>query len=86
MQSSSAIYSCVAEPNLGLLTVVNVLMPGCDEGEHRIFIAGQQERSPGQLVLKTPELPDGVQGGIFKAQVGRREDPRMYQLLHNSEN
>ena len=33
-----------------------------------MFIAGHQARSPGWLVLETPELPDGFQASIFKRQ------------------
>ena len=53
--------------------------------ENAAFSPGHQARSPGQLVLKTPELLDGFQGGIFKGQVrgggGRRVCD---QLVHNS--
>ena len=36
--------------------------------ESTAFIAGHQARSPGQLVLKTPDLPEGFQESIFKAR------------------
>ena len=35
------------------------------------FTAGRQARSPGLLVLKTPELPSGFQEGILKVRWGK---------------
>ena len=67
----------VVKPNLGLLTQVaclltcswvNLLMPGCGEGKCS-FYSKCQARSPGQLVLKTPKLPDRFQESIFKDKV-----------------
>ena len=37
--------------------------------ESAVFISGHKARSSGQLVLKTPELPDGFHQSIFKGQV-----------------
>ena len=49
--------------------------------ENAVFIAGHQARSPGQLVLKTP---NGFQENIFKGQV-REESCRVCdQLVHSS--
>ena len=39
------------------------------EVEKNSFIAGHQERSSGQLVLKRPELPEGFQGKVYKDRV-----------------
>ena len=49
-----------------------------------MFIAGHQARSPGQLMLKTPELPDGVQESMFKGQVREGGHKVCDQLLQNS--
>ena len=43
-------------------------MPGCGEGKCS-FYSKCQARSPGQLVLKTPKLPDRFQESIFKDKV-----------------
>ena len=52
--------------------------------ESAAFIAGHQARSPGQLLLKTPQLPDGFQQSIFKGKV-REVCPRVCdQLGHDS--
>ena len=52
--------------------------------ESTAFVAGHQARSSGQLVFKTPELPDGFPESIFKDQM-REGQPRVCdQLLHNS--
>ena len=49
-----------------------------------VFIAGHQVRSPGQLALKIPELPDGFRQVIFKGQM-REGHPRVFdQFVHNS--
>ena len=45
--------------------------------ESAVFIAGHQARNPGQLVLKTPKLPDGFQESIFKGQVREGESQGM---------
>ena len=52
--------------------------------ERAVFISGHQARNPGQLVLKTLELPDGFQESIFKGKM-REGPPRVCdQLVHNS--
>lgn len=52
--------------------------------ESTMFIAVQQARSPGKLILKTPELPDGVQESIFKGQVREGGHRVCDQLIQNS--
>ena len=53
--------------------------------ESEAFIAGCQARNLGQLALKTPELPDGFQQGIFKGKVraggGRRVCDQLVHIL-----
>ena len=54
--------------------------------ESTAFIARCQVRSPGQLVLKTPKLPDGFQENPLKGKV-REGGPGVYdQVGHNSPN
>ena len=52
--------------------------------ESAAFIVRRQTRSPGQLMLKKPELPDGFQGGIFKGQVREASLRVCDQLMHSS--
>ena len=40
--------------------------------ESAAFITGRHTRSPGQLVLKKPELPDGFPGKVLKDRVRER--------------
>lgn len=47
-------------------------------------IAGHQARSEGQLVLKTPQFPDGFQQNIFKGHVRGRSHNVCNQVMHNS--
>ena len=61
----------------------NLLTLGCAEGKCSIYCR-HQTRSPRQLVLKTPKLPDGFQQSIFKDQM-REGHPRIDdQLMQNS--
>ena len=48
----------------------SLLTPGCGEGQCSIYCR-RQARSPGQLVLKSPELPEGFQGKVYKEGEGR---------------
>lgn len=51
-----------------------------------MFIVRCQIRGPGQLVLKTPKLPDGFQENPLKGKV-REGGPGVYdQVGHNSPN
>ena len=47
------------------------------------FIERCQTRSPGQLMLKTPELPDGFQASIFKGKVREGNCRVCDQLMHS---
>lgn len=63
----------------------SVLTAGSGE-ENMVFFAGHQVRSPAQLGLKTPELPDGFQQVVFKGQMREGHLGLWDQLVHNSLN
>ena len=51
---------------------VNLLSLGYSEGKCSIYCR-YQARSPGQLVLKKPKLPEDFQGNVFKDMVRERD-------------
>ena len=46
----------------------SLLTPGCGEGKCSVYCR-HQAKTPGQLVLKSPELPEGFQGKVYKDRV-----------------
>lgn len=51
-----------------------------------VFLAGHEVRSPAQLGLKNPEIPDKFQQVVFKGQMREGHLGLCDQLVHNSLN
>ena len=70
--------------HLPVCSKANLLTQGCDEGKYNIYCRAPSKEN-GQLMLKRPKLPNGIQGRGFKVSV-REGGCKVYdQLVHNSQ-